>query len=544
MELNNFQYQDETIRGIKTESIPQFFTRARTLQFRYKCIGGECSESTLVQHCASGLMAHNKLYHHVSQILDAAPDCDTFALETTLLNKMTLNNTVQKKKAVSAHFAQVQEANMAASTEQPRPWDQQKRAPRDRTGLGANKRVKFDATLDAPRKTPWFAHRGKNATEQRAALKRDYEANLAAIDAHATGGRSPSDTGGGTAEARDGMALMMAAIEQEEDPFCGMMLAHTAMLAQTQPHLLTIDSGATDHIFNTYGAFDPDTVQQCSIPITTAGSTKITAEAKGDVTVIITLPSGLPAEHTFKDCLFVPKAQRNLISAIKLAQGEGCKIIIGGKTGRVILPTGQHVQLQQHGRLLAIPTESRQAFHLRKGGWRNHREHDTRTITGRDGGVGCSDGDTIYAEFMPAAPLTLPHIADVRSEVHSIAQELATRGGDFDTPRPRPTLTVPTFTADADARAGCTAYAGDTPMHNNRAADFALSPLPSPTQLKAPATRGTKRPAFDAGGYERLDSDSSSDSDSDSESDGEHRDSVSVTNADYETLSKKLKRDR
>ena len=128
MELNNFQYQDETIRGIKTESIPQFFTRARTLQFRYKCIGGECSESTLVQHCASGLMAHNKLYHHVSQILDAAPDCDTFALETTLLNKMTLNNTVLKKKAVSAHFAQVQEANMAASTEQPRPWDQQKRA--------------------------------------------------------------------------------------------------------------------------------------------------------------------------------------------------------------------------------------------------------------------------------------------------------------------------------------------------------------------------------------------------------------------------------
>ena len=62
--------------------------------------------------------------------------------------------------------------------------------------------------------------------------------------------------------------------------------------------------------------------------------------------------------------------------------------------------------------------------------------------------------------------------------------------------------------------------------------------------MLARATRGTKRPPFDAGGYERLDSDSSSDSDSDSESDGEHRDSVTVTNADYETLSKKLKRDR
>ena len=72
-------------------------------------------------------MAHNKLYFHVSQILDASPDCDTFTLETSLLNKITLNNTVKKKKAVSAHLAQVREANMATSTEQPRPWDQEKR---------------------------------------------------------------------------------------------------------------------------------------------------------------------------------------------------------------------------------------------------------------------------------------------------------------------------------------------------------------------------------------------------------------------------------
>ena len=88
-------------------------------------------------------------------------------------------------------------------------------------------------------------------------------------------------------------------------------------------------------------------------------------------------------------------------------------------------------------------------------------------------------------------------------------------------------------------------------MHNNRAADFALSPLPekhhhqssrphqaklasdlqspapsslrdqtqieAPTQPTAQATRGTKRPPFDAGGYERFDPESGSDSDSDDE---------------------------
>ena len=549
MELNNIQFQDESIKAVKSETIPQFFTRARTLQFRFKCIGGECSESTLVQHCASGLMAHTKLFFHVSQILDASPDCDTFALETSLLNKITLNNTVQKKKAVLAHFAQAREANMSVTGGGPRPWEQEQRPRGDRTGIGANKRVRF-AAPDAPNKKPWFALRGKNVAEQKAALKRDYEANLAAIDAHASA-NTENDTTGGTAEAHDGMQVMLAAIEHEEDPFCGMMLAHhdapshahTAMLAQTQPHLLTIDSGATDHIFNTYDAFDPDTVEECSIPITTAGSTKIKAEAKGDVTVIITLPSGLPAEHTFKDCLFVPKAQRNLVSAIKLARNEGCKIIIDGDGGQMVLPTGQHVTLQQHGRLLAIPTEDRQAFKLRRAGWRNHREHDARTIIGRDGGVGCSDGSTIYAESMPTAPLQLPHTTDVYSEVRDIAQTLSTMSGGFDTARPRPTLVTPSLNADADARAGCTDYAGDTPMHNNRAADFALSPMPTPTQpATAQATRGTKRPPFDAGGYERLDSDSSSDSDSDSASDDEDCDFMTMVNAGYKEMRKREKR--
>ena len=196
MDLNNIQFQDESIRAVKTETIPQFFTRARTLQFRFVCIGGECSEATLVQHCASGLMAHPKLYSHVSQILDATPDCDTFALETTMLNKITLNNTVQKKKSASAHFALAREAHMAASTGgQTRPCEQRQRAPRDRSCIGAGKRARFEAD-EAPRKKPWFAHRGKDAAEQKAALKRDYEANLAEIDAHrrAERGSTPGDT--------------------------------------------------------------------------------------------------------------------------------------------------------------------------------------------------------------------------------------------------------------------------------------------------------------------------------------------------------------
>ena len=52
-------------------------------------------------------------------------------------------------------------------------------------------------------------------------------------------------------------------------------------------------------------------------------------------------------------------------------------------------------------------------------------------------------------------------------------------------------------------------------MHNNRAADFILSPLSCPTQPTAQATRGTKRPPFDAGGYERYDPDTDSESDDD-----------------------------
>ena len=67
---------------------------------------------------------------------------------------------------------------------------------------------------------------------------------------------------------------MRAAIEQDaKGPFCGMMIAQhdnsphapIAMIAQSEPHLLTVDSGATDHIFNTCGIFDHDTVQPCTI---------------------------------------------------------------------------------------------------------------------------------------------------------------------------------------------------------------------------------------------------------------------------------------
>ena len=60
----------------------------------------------------------------------------------------------------------------------------------------------------------------------------------------------------------------------------GMMIAQhgdsphapVAMTAQSEPHLLTVDSGATDHIFKTYSIFDHDTTQPCAIPITTAGA--------------------------------------------------------------------------------------------------------------------------------------------------------------------------------------------------------------------------------------------------------------------------------
>ena len=74
---------------------------------------------------------------------------------------------------------------MAASAGgQSRPWEQRQRAQRDRSGIGAGKRVRFDAD-ETQRKKPWFTHRGKDAAEQRAALKRDYEANLAEINARA-----------------------------------------------------------------------------------------------------------------------------------------------------------------------------------------------------------------------------------------------------------------------------------------------------------------------------------------------------------------------
>ena len=135
--------------------------------------------------------------------------------------------------------------------------------------------------------------------------------------------------------------------------------------------------------------------------------------------------------------------------------------------------------MKSHGRLLAIPTESRQALHLREEGWRNQHEHDVGTL--------------------------------------------------------RPTLMTPSATADAEARAGCTDYAGDTPMYNNRAADFALSPPLTPTPPTASGTRGTKRPVLDAGGYERLDSDSSSDSGSGSESDDEACGSMAMITAGHKT---------
>ena len=142
----------------------------------------------------------------------------------------------------------------ASAGGQSRPWEQRQRAQRDRSGIGAGKRVRFDAD-ETQRKKPWFTHRGKDAAEQRAALKRDYEANLAEINAHerAERGTTPADTDTDVehAETHDGMAAMLAAIEQDtKDPFCGMMIAQhgdsphapIAMIAQSEPHLLTVDS--------------------------------------------------------------------------------------------------------------------------------------------------------------------------------------------------------------------------------------------------------------------------------------------------------------
>ena len=622
IELNSLHYQDENVKALKTESVPQFFTRARTLQFKFKCIGGECSEMSLVQHCAAGLMAHHKLYNHVSQIMDATPNADTFYMETMLLNKITLNNTIQKKKVASAYIAQAaREANMVAPRSN-NAWEQPQRNPRDRTGLGSNKLVRFTDNNTPPKK-PWFAFRGKNAQEQREALKRDYHANLAQIDAHeqhaasshhdahtdANSRGASGNTSHDTTTTTDGMAAMLAAIDQDtqgeqphEDPFApfvGMMIAErpttqeegaavdgnstqaekaarldqldrisrqldselagiattkatvTAQLAQhdahasathahmatldarsaeidtrlrqlaavvdapslyapsalltaSQPHMLTVDSGATDHIFNTLSAFDPDTVVECAIPITTAGANKIMAEAKGDVTTTITLPSGLPKNHTFKGCLFVPGAQRNLISTAKLTQDEGCKITLHADGGELTLPTGQRVKLHTNGSLLAIPTADRANIKLRASSWRNCRENDVNTTAGDQGGIGYSDGDTVYVETAAPISLQLPHMDEVRDEVRNIARALA----DRDTGTKRPALDTSQRKRERDAR---TAYAGCTPKHNNRAADFALSP---------PASQGIKR---DASGSELFeDSGSSSDSDSGLEGDADH----------------------
>ena len=120
--------------------------------------------------------------------------------------------------------------------------------------------------------------------------------------------------------------------------------------------------------------------------------------------------------------------------------------------------------------------------------------------------AGCSD-----VQMCRCAGVQMCRCADVQNSISS-------RHEDGPRTTARSTLRTP-ISADEVARAGCTDYAGDTPMHNNRAADFILSPMPTPTQPMARATRGTKRPPFDAGGYERFDSESDSESDSD---DDEH----------------------
>ena len=420
LELSNISFKDD---NHKLESVPQYFHRLRSLAIKLQAVGGQTDEQTLVQNATTGLMAFDKMYDTVDRVLSQNKDADTFDLESALLEKMTVNRVVTKKrtdrKATSslaraqAQLAQA-EAHLASQGDNPtvffgqreqgttrpgaptpprgsdfqRPWQRKQRDPRDRTGIG-NDNGRPDWKPNRPK---WQGWKGATKEAALAQVRNDYEAQVAAVE------RSHPDEYG-TAGIEDATAhafdaglnhLAAAAATANEDPYCGTFevatdghggiddSTHTHVIMTVESHLRlttpaetedpTMDSGTSHNIWRGRENFSGD-FTACKIPITHAGNSVIYAEGKGTVMKDLLLPSGrLVRDHPFPNSLFVPGASRDLISTTELEE-QGHAVLFKKDASALILQSGVRVPLTERGRLRTLPLGRAVLPDLRNRGW-------------------------------------------------------------------------------------------------------------------------------------------------------------------------------
>lgn len=99
-----------------------------------------------------------------------------------------------------------------------------------------------------------------------------------------------------------------------------------------------LDSGCTSHLFSSLEGFS--SLQPCTIPITAAGGHVIHAEGRGDCQRAVKLPCGRTHVVNFKNSLYVPCLEYDLISTRRFDQ-EGCKTVFENNSGYVYDENGE-----------------------------------------------------------------------------------------------------------------------------------------------------------------------------------------------------------
>ena len=410
---NAIDFELSHIEAKSNESVPRFFVRIRNLQTKYTAVGGVFTERQLVMKAAQVLGGKStELAATIDNILDNHSGCDSFELETRIMQKHDLQRArkgsaaMSRAKSAMAHASVQQaiaaaEANMAAPNVRPpwqsrkppdnaggqaqnfqRPWERPQRNPHDRSGIGNSNSNPNPAAR--PRARPWQNWKGGSKQAAMAQLAEDYHAQVAAVEqSYGTTEQPPSNQ----ADAFDSNLALLADAASPADAgpfhfsshtFVAPDNIHVVLTTDSQQRLTTpntesddptMDSGTTHNIWTCRDDFGED-FTPCQIPITHAGNKQIYSEGHGTVVKTLSLPSGRTKLHSFTNSLFVPGASRCLIATTEL-EDQGHEVRFKKDASALILSDGTRIPLRSQGRLRLLPLHRPAAPILRKSGWRS-----------------------------------------------------------------------------------------------------------------------------------------------------------------------------
>ena len=95
-------------KGARAESLPQFFKKFNQMIAKFRAVGGQMDESTVVSKLSRLFVHHNSLYHHVIALLtDTKASEDSSRWQTLLIQRSQLDRAANKaQQRANAHLAQ------------------------------------------------------------------------------------------------------------------------------------------------------------------------------------------------------------------------------------------------------------------------------------------------------------------------------------------------------------------------------------------------------------------------------------------------------